>query len=81
MSRKSSTNSTCKVTPTSKYDNGVAKNFVRVQMSRSESKTSQVTALRDALQTQLNSINDKLNYYQILQNNLDIFETFDYRHD
>ena len=78
MSRKSSTDSTCKVTPTSKYDNGVAKNFVRVQMSRSESKTSQVTTLRDALQTQLNSINDKLNYYQILQDNLDIFETFDY---
>ena len=42
MKVENSTGPNCKVTPTSKYDNGVAKNFVRTHMSRSAAKTSQI---------------------------------------
>ena len=68
----------CKITPTSKYDNGVAKNFVRAQMSRNELQTSAIRDKRDALNNQLTDKNNQKSYYQMLQNNLDIFADFDY---
>lgn len=68
----------CKVTPISKYDNGVAKNFIRVALSRSASKTSEIIADRNALIEEKTNEQNRLNYYQTLQNNLDIFANFSY---
>lgn len=72
------TGASCKITPTSKYDNGVAKNYVRVQMGRSAQKTSQLQIELDALKTQLTSETNRRIYYQTLQDNVDIFGNFDY---
>ena len=78
MSAVNSNNSSCKVIPSSKYDNGVAKNFVRVALSRSSSQVAEITRQKNECQAQLDTANRRLNYYTILQNNLDIFENFDY---
>lgn len=68
----------CKVTPTSKYDNGVAKNFVRVALSRSASKTNEIIAEKNSLIEEKTEKTNRLNYYKTLQNNLDIFANFSY---
>lgn len=78
MKAKNGSGATCKVTPTTKYDNGVAKNFVRVSIGRDSSKTSQVTSIRNQVSAELTSAKNRLNYYKVLQNNLDIFGNFDY---
>lgn len=78
MKAKDGSGATCKVTPTTKYDNGVAKNFVRVDMGRDSSKTSQVTTIRDQVSAELTSAQNRLKYYEVLQDNLDIFGNFDY---
>lgn len=78
MSVTSSTNPTCKVIPSSKYDNGVAKNFVKAILTRNNSQVAKIIQERNKYESQLNIANRRLNYYTILQNNLDIFENFDY---
>lgn len=78
MKTANSSGPTCKVTPTSKYDNGVAKNFVRVNISRNSSKTNKIIAKRDALNIEKIDTMNRLSYYETLQNNLDIFANFDY---
>lgn len=78
MKAKNGSGATCKVTPTTKYDNGVAKNFVRVDMGRDSSKTDQVTTIRNQVSDELTSAKNRLNYYKVLQDNLDIFGNFDY---
>ena len=74
------TDPTCKVSPTSKYDNGVAKNFVRVDISQNSEE-------KDIINNKINELNikrdneiNRKNYYQILQNNIDIFGYFDYNY-
>lgn len=72
------TEPTCKITPTSKYDNGVAKNFVRVDIARDIEKTGIIENKRNELNIQKIQTENLLNYYEILQNNVDIFEDFSY---
>ena len=69
---------TCKVTPITKYDNGIAKNFVRADISRNSIKTQELIAEKEALENEKDSIENQINYYQILQDNLDIFRDFNY---
>ena len=78
MKNANSAGPECKVTPTSKYDNGVAKNFVRVALSRSIDKTNKIIAERDDLIAEKSDTTNRLNYYETLQDNLDIFANFDY---
>jgi len=78
MKVSSSTEPNCKVTPTSKYDNGVAKNYVRAQMERSAEKTSHLQDELALLNAQLTTETNRRIYYQTLQDNLDIFGNFDY---
>jgi len=78
MKAKDVSGAICRVTPTTKYDNGVAKNFVRVDMGRDSSKTEQVTTIRNQVSDELTSAQNRLNYYEALQDNLDIFGNFDY---
>ena len=70
--------SKCKITPLSKYDNGVAKNFVRVDITRTPSETNELTQRKNDLTNQRTAITNRKNYYQTLQNNLDIFGNFQY---
>ena len=70
--------STCSIVPTSKYDNGVAKNFVRTKMTRTDTQTSSIREKRTLLQEELTAAQNKLSYYNLLQNNLDFFTIFDY---
>jgi hypothetical protein len=78
MKVENSTGPNCKVTPTSKYDNGVAKNFVRIHMSRSAAKTSQIQSSKTTAENARANEQNRLSYYQMLQSNLDIFANFDY---
>lgn len=78
MRVENTTDAECKVTPSSKYDNGVAKNYVRAQMGRGQSQTRALEAQLAILQTQCTSETNRRTYYQTLQNNIDIFGNFDY---
>lgn len=71
-------NNTCKVTPASKYDNGVAKNFVRVDLEQNTTTQEKIDNRINELTNNQIDINGQKDYYQYLQDNLDIFTNFDY---
>lgn len=72
------TSSTCKATPLSKYDNGVAKNFVRVDITRDTEETRILREKRDNLNNERLDIIYKKDYYVTLQDNLKVFKDFYY---
>ena len=77
----SKTDPTCKVAPTSKYDNSVANNFVRVQLWQSSDRQ---TAIKENIKKLQGTYVDNTvlyNYYSDLQKSLKdkkIFEQFKY---
>ena len=71
-------NNICKITPATKYDNGVAKNFVRVDLGQNETTQEKIDDRINELIVTQTDINNQKEYYQYLQNNLDIFTNFDY---
>ena len=71
-------NNTCKITPASKYDNGVAKNFVRVDLEQNTTTQEKIDNRINELTNNQIDINGQKDYYQYLQDNLDIFTNFDY---
>ena len=69
---------TCKVTPASKYDNGAAKNFVKVEMNTAAGAAEELANKIVEVQSELAHQNNRLSYYNTLQGALDIFQNFDY---
>lgn len=69
---------TCKVTPTSKFDNGVSRNYLRVgtvpKAGTQEYYNRYVGLLEDSLEDSMN----RLSYYENLQNAMSVFDKFDY---
>ena len=74
----SASDPTCEIAATTKYDNGVAKNFVRVSITRDNSQVEIITAKRNELNNKKLNLQNLLGYYEILQDNIDIFGNFDY---
>ena len=69
---------TCKVIPRSKYDNSIAKNFVRVQLGRSEKEREKINDLWSQKDAAKKDAEKNKRYYEILEENLPIFKEFDY---
>ena len=78
LDKKSEDANKCEIKPKTKYDNGVAKNFVRVSISRSDGQLSKLEDLRDELQADNIQYQNKINYFSTLQDYLAIFENFEY---
>lgn len=68
----------CKVTVISKFDNGVSKNFVKVGFRSAEGASERLAQKVNELQSEVTNQENRLNYYTLLQNNIDIFQDFDY---
>ena len=62
----------CKVIPTTKYDNGAAKNYVRVGMVKTPDAESKVVTIKEDLTEILNNRRNELIYYSQLNSDLDI---------
>lgn len=76
--QKNSTDKSCKVTPTTKFDNGAAKNFVRVSLVTSDNAASILSQKISDTQNALRIAKDRLNYYKQLQNAISILTAFNY---
>lgn len=76
--QKNSTDKSCKVTPTTKFDNGAAKNFVRVSLVMSDNAASILSQKISDTQNALRIAKDRLNYYKQLQNAISILTAFNY---
>ena len=78
LSTRKNADKSCKVTAASKFDNGLSKNFVRVNLSASTGAATRLASLIAELQGVIANENNRLNYYNMLQNALDIFQNFEY---
>ena len=76
--QKNSADKSCKVTPTTKFDNGAAKNFVRVSLVMSDNAASILSQKISDTQNALRIAKDRLNYYKQLQNAISILTAFNY---
>ena len=76
--KKSLVDKSCKVTPTTKFDNGAAKNFVRVSLVMSDNAASILSQKISDTQNALRIAKDRLNYYKQLQNAISILTAFNY---
>lgn len=76
--KKNSADKSCKVTPTTKFDNGAAKNFVRVSLVMSDNAASILSQKISDTQKALRIAKDRLNYYKQLQNAISILTAFNY---
>ena len=64
------------VTPTAKYDNGEAKNYVRFDIMKSSNITDEIIARKNNLLNEKTNIENRKNYYEVLEDNIDVFDLF-----
>lgn len=69
---------TGKATPASKFDNGAAKNYVKVNITASNDASSKLTQKISSLQSQITTLTNTSTYYSQLQNALSILYQFNY---
>ena len=68
----------CKATPATKYDNGAAKNFIKISGGPSSSASSTLANLISQTQSKVTNETNRLSYYNTLQDALSIFNGYDY---
>ena len=69
---------TCKITPKSKFDNGVSKNFVRVKLTRSAGVKADIEGKIASLISEIAREENRKEYYEEMQDLLAIFKNFRY---
>ena len=69
------------IKPVTKFDNGLTKNFVKVILTMSESKRTEIQNKITELTTEINTTQDKINFYQHNRDHLlDFVKNFEYNY-
>lgn len=74
-------NKECFATPFKKFDGGQSKNYIGVSLYSSSSYINNITTIINQLTQENNSLQNRKNYYQTLQNNLNVFTNFNYQYN